>query len=329
MNRHEQQTERTHQGESYTRPHDQRDVPGYPGEEPYRGFNRQPNTFDTGHYGNPGGGVEYGHHEEPGLGAGRIEDRPVGQAPNQYEGHPQVSQEGFRRDSDREFRQGYRFADTESPPRAQPYPHSSGWQQQYKQGYGQQQPFGSNAQQPYGYEYDTMGGAYTRHALQNQGGQYADPTSSGRSDIRNYNPGQMQGGWGAGSQHGVVYGTQSGVPNRSEWSQTGAGNRYNPNQGPKNYRRSDDRIMEDICETVCHQPNLDCTDVEVEVKDCNVTLKGNVRERWMKHLVEDIADDTRGVREVENNVRVSRGADEESASGSEHESRKQTSGSKK
>jgi osmotically-inducible protein OsmY len=44
----------------------------------------------------------------------------------------------------------------------------------------------------------------------------------------------------------------------------------------------------------------------VDVEDGKVTLDGTVRERRMKHGIEDIAAAARGVDEVENHVRVAR-----------------------
>ena len=78
-------------------------------------------------------------------------------------------------------------------------------------------------------------------------------------------------------------------------------------RGPKNYRRSDERIREDVCDELIAATHLDASDVTVEVADGVVTLEGIVPERRMKHAIEDIAASARGVREVENRIRVVRG----------------------
>ena len=78
-------------------------------------------------------------------------------------------------------------------------------------------------------------------------------------------------------------------------------------RGPKNYRRSDDRIREDICEALIAAPHLDASDATVDVSDGVVTLQGIVPERRMKHAIEDITAGVSGVREVENRIRVVRG----------------------
>ena len=77
-------------------------------------------------------------------------------------------------------------------------------------------------------------------------------------------------------------------------------------RGPRGYRRSDDRIREEICERLTDHPLLDASDVDVEVRDGAVTLTGRVAVRAEKHLAEDIADEVSGVRDVENRLRVQR-----------------------
>ncbi|WP_198173090.1 BON domain-containing protein [Burkholderia pseudomallei] len=75
-------------------------------------------------------------------------------------------------------------------------------------------------------------------------------------------------------------------------------------QGPKGYTRSDERIREDICERLAYAFDLDVSDVSVEVNGGRVELQGTVPERWMKHEIEDIADNCMCVRDVDNRVRV-------------------------
>src|SRR5579884_1746785 len=55
-------------------------------------------------------------------------------------------------------------------------------------------------------------------------------------------------------------------------------------RGPKGYRRSDERIREDVCDSLMrhslYAEELDPSNVSVEVKDATVVLKGTVPERW-------------------------------------------------
>lgn len=78
-------------------------------------------------------------------------------------------------------------------------------------------------------------------------------------------------------------------------------------RGPRNYRRSDERIREDVCDGLIAATHLDASEVTVEVADGIVTLEGIVPQRRMKHVIEDIAAEAKGVREVENRIRVVRG----------------------
>ena len=74
-------------------------------------------------------------------------------------------------------------------------------------------------------------------------------------------------------------------------------------KGPKSYRRSDERIKEDVNDRLS-EGYLDATEIEVQVADGEVTLTGTVNSRSDKWRAEDIADDVRGVKNVENRLRV-------------------------
>jgi hypothetical protein len=75
-------------------------------------------------------------------------------------------------------------------------------------------------------------------------------------------------------------------------------------RGPRNYRRSDGRIEEDINEGLTQHSMIDATDIEVSVQNGEVTLRGVVDSRAAKRLAEDIADWVSGVKEVHNQIRV-------------------------
>lgn len=79
--------------------------------------------------------------------------------------------------------------------------------------------------------------------------------------------------------------------------------RYPP--GPKGYRRSDERIREDICDRLMRSADhIDSSEVTVEVAEAKVILEGSVPARRMKHAIEDLADSCLGVKDVENRIRV-------------------------
>lgn len=70
------------------------------------------------------------------------------------------------------------------------------------------------------------------------------------------------------------------------------------------YRRTDERIRDDVCERLAHSNAVDPTDVAVDVRDGIVTLEGSVPERSMRYALEDIAARCLGVIDVDNRVRV-------------------------
>ncbi|HET6402234.1 MAG TPA: BON domain-containing protein [Candidatus Kapabacteria bacterium] len=73
---------------------------------------------------------------------------------------------------------------------------------------------------------------------------------------------------------------------------------------PKNYKRSDARIEEDICERLTFHPFIDPSNIEIKVVEGEVILTGEVADRRMKRLTEDIAGETPGVRDVNNQIHV-------------------------
>lgn len=77
--------------------------------------------------------------------------------------------------------------------------------------------------------------------------------------------------------------------------------------GPKGYRRSDERIREDISDRLMTHPDIDPSDIEVTVSNGVVTLSGTAEDRHEKRLAEYIAQDALGVDDVENQLKVRHG----------------------
>jgi hypothetical protein len=75
-------------------------------------------------------------------------------------------------------------------------------------------------------------------------------------------------------------------------------------RGPAGYRKSDDRIREDVCEILTRHGDLDATEIEVHVQDGVVELRGNVDERKDKYLAEDLVESLAGIGEVRSRIRV-------------------------
>ena len=75
-------------------------------------------------------------------------------------------------------------------------------------------------------------------------------------------------------------------------------------RGPKGYRRGDERIREDVCDRLTDDPRIDAGDIDVQVKDGEVTLSGSVRTREEKRFTEDVIERISGVRDVNNHLKV-------------------------
>ena len=78
-------------------------------------------------------------------------------------------------------------------------------------------------------------------------------------------------------------------------------------RGPKNYRRSDERLRELVSERLEDHEAIDASDMEVAVRDGIVTLTGTVDSRRTKRLAEDVALITPGVLDVQNALKIDPG----------------------
>ena len=85
-------------------------------------------------------------------------------------------------------------------------------------------------------------------------------------------------------------------------------------KGPKNYKRSQERIKEDVNDKLSDHWMLDASNIEVDIKNSEVTLNGTVNNRNDKRRAEDIAESVSGVTHVQNNLRVSKTEDANSES---------------
>lgn len=92
-------------------------------------------------------------------------------------------------------------------------------------------------------------------------------------------------------------------------------------KGPKNYKRSDERIQEEVCDMLMGAHELDASEIEVAVNDREVTLKGTVPSRNDKWEAEQLAEAVLGVEEVMNHIRVRRDRESDQAA---HEARPKT-----
>lgn len=119
--------------------------------------------------------------------------------------------------------------------------------------------------------------------------------------------GAAYGNYGGGMGYGDEYGSRYGSPGqgRGQWgsSQEQEFGQHR-GRGPRGYRRSDDRIKEEVCDCLTDDDRLDATNIEINVKDGEVTLSGFVTNREDKRWAETLAERISGVKEVQNSLRV-------------------------
>lgn len=165
---------------------------------------------------------------------------------------------------------------------------------------------------------------------QNEGGGYSGPPGS------NYGAGSFSGAaFGRGLEEDKYrgydqragfsgyndpdYRQQSGR-DRGGYDQTGYGNEERDRRsysgsydrpvgphrgkGPKGYKRSDERIREDVHEALYQDPHVDASHVEVRVDDGEVVLSGRVENRDARRRAEDLAERISGVQNVSNRLRI-------------------------
>jgi osmotically-inducible protein OsmY len=111
-------------------------------------------------------------------------------------------------------------------------------------------------------------------------------------------------GLGGALYEGGVFSSETYGGGAEDYDITGM--RSHRGKGPRNYTRADDRIHDEICERLTRHPLIDASLLEVQVEKGNVTLKGEVSDRRMKYLAEEVVDDIYGVKEIHNSLRVMR-----------------------
>lgn len=172
-------------------------------------------------------------------------------------------------------------------------------------------PYGSTIGSPYG---STKGSPYgsTDYARENwrsgQPSAYEERTGGGGFD-EGFGSGRTGGRFGFSDPAPRSGGDASADDASSRYggfSRTTSSGRFT-GRGPKGYRRSDERIREDICERLEDHGDVDASDIEVRVENGEVTLDGKVDSREEKRLAEDLVEFTAGVKHVNNQLRVEKG----------------------
>jgi hypothetical protein len=124
-------------------------------------------------------------------------------------------------------------------------------------------------------------------------------TSAGGVGARDWERREDMRGWGhRTSPWGETEYSPSGPWERSRESYAG--------RGPKGYRRSDERIREEVSDALTADPQVDASEISVQVVSGEVTLSGSVATREQKRRAEDCAEHVAGVSDVTNNLRVNK-----------------------
>jgi osmotically-inducible protein OsmY len=281
-----------------------------------------------------------GRDDERGERASRGErgsQRPGGQAGRGH-GYPREEQErweaeggrspnrGFERDRSFGEQDWSRGAEQERGQRQGGYPGSPygeyGRWGGGGQGMGRQ--FGGEDPQRRGDERERGygGGTGSRYGSSEYGaGRYSGAQQGWRGGPEQEWSGGGQQGWRGGREFESGGGQESWGERAFESGGRG-GQRFG--QPPKGYKRSDERIREDVCDTLMRRSHLDASEVEVQVRDGEVTLQGSVSDRRAKFEIEHLADSIPGVKDVTNSLRIkredaSRGSATSSTSGSTSE----------
>jgi osmotically-inducible protein OsmY len=122
-------------------------------------------------------------------------------------------------------------------------------------------------------------------------------------DRDRYDRGEDRGWWDRASDAVASWFGDEDAERRRRMDQQ----REHRGRGPKGYRRSDERIKEDVNDRLSDDYYLDASDVEVAVTNTEVTLTGTVNSREDKRRAEDLAESVSGVTNVENRLRVKQG----------------------
>jgi hypothetical protein len=122
------------------------------------------------------------------------------------------------------------------------------------------------------------------------------------------NAGVGIGGFGGGVGGGMG-GQHFGLGQRGMSAGTGGGHRFG--KAPKGYKRSDERIRDDVCDCIMRRGDIDASEVEVSVRDGEVVLTGFVYSRADKRAIEDLIDDVMGVLDIQNQLRVGPGVQQQ------------------
>lgn len=223
----------------------------------------------------------------------RFRNNPSRDDRHSYRDSMSTSREGRRSyDEEREDRLSYGGSIRDEESRSRGYEGERGDIYHYA-------PAGRRRGEPYGrgtYEQDDMSSGGVAGGARGYGYAYGPGHGGDRSTGR--------GSWfgdrpGSASRFGSEHAGMGGG-----YGIAASGEEHHRGKGPKGYARSDDRIREDVCDCLTDDPMLDAGEIEVQVKNGEVTLSGTVSDRLAKRHAEDMIERVSGVKDVQNNIRA-------------------------
>ncbi len=113
--------------------------------------------------------------------------------------------------------------------------------------------------------------------------------------------------WGNRKGWDEIFRRKTFRPGRQGGAVLGPDETDHSGRGPKGYQRRDENIYEDVCQTLKLSPDVDASNLEVEVKDGNVFLRGTVPTRAIKRMAELEIENISGVKDVQNLLTIGPG----------------------
>ena len=163
----------------------------------------------------------------------------------------------------------------------------------YGRGTGDAQTWREPQQYGRGGHYGTT--SYDRGQLRRPSGDWTPGAAAGARDWER----RDDAGWG----HRTSQWGDEGYGQGRSWDR----NRESyAGRGPKGYRRSDERIRDEVSDALTADPQVDASEITVQVVSGEVTLSGSVATREQKRRAEDSAERIAGVSDVTNNLRVNK-----------------------
>lgn len=316
----------------------ERNQPRYPSE--HRDVRRPRSDFESERYQDRGDGERSDEAREVGPRYGDQREYSYGDdfGSERSYGSRYGAQRGGRQDSDRSERSGSSYQSYDPDEDRGRQREGSGPRYSYGapgQGYGRTQggSFGGSfggSQGSYGASGRGFGGR-TYYGGQGQGqgqtqyggGQESsyrsgDRDSWGSSQRENRYGSQQNRGWGDG-EGSSTWGDSQRRSSQPYSYQGGSGmlisesssysTAYGPytGKGPKNYKRSDEKIVEEVNQALERNGDVDASEIEVTCTNGEVRLTGKVENRRAKREAEECAERIYGVKDVMNELKVDKG----------------------